>query len=171
MIDSSLSLYKLMILYLLQQVGLPLSPGQISSFVVGQNYMTWFRMQEALKDLVDSGLAEAGTDPHMTYYTITDEGLSDLKYLRGDLSSEFQSDVHAWMTANSYEIRTEAGVTANYRYLNTEGYMVECAVAEDCQPVIELRLYVPTEEAAQTVCDRWKRRHADVYREIVEKLM
>jgi len=160
-----------MILYLLQQVSLPLSPGQISAFVVSQNYMTWFRMQEALTDLVDTGLVTAGTDPHMTYYEITKDGLADLQYLQGDLSAEFREDVRTFLQANGYEIRSAAGVTANYHYLDSEGYVVTCAVAEDGVPVIELQLHVPNEAAAQTACDRWKREHAAVYREVVQKLL
>ena len=171
MIDSSLALYKLMILYLLQQTALPLSPGQISAFVVGQDYMTWFRMQEALTDLVGSGLVTAGTDPHMTYYEITEDGLADLKYLLGDLSAEFREDVRSYLQANGYEIRSEAGVTANYRYLASEGYVVDCAAAENGVPVIELKLHVPNEAAAQKACDRWKREHAAVYLEVVQRLL
>ncbi|MBR2189935.1 MAG: DUF4364 family protein [Eubacterium sp.] len=101
MIDSSLSLYKLIILYLLKQVSFPLTVSQISDCVVGLNYMTYFRMNEVLQDLGETGLANAEYDQHMTHYTITQDGLESLYYLDQDLSGEIKEEIQEWLRDHS----------------------------------------------------------------------
>ena len=51
-----LTLYKLMILYMLKQVKFPLSGAQISEFFLNKEYTTYFTLQQALSELNESHL-------------------------------------------------------------------------------------------------------------------
>ena len=42
MIESSYSLYKLIVLYMLKKVNFPLTNAQISDFILGQEYTSYF---------------------------------------------------------------------------------------------------------------------------------
>lgn len=59
-----LTLYKLIVLYMLDRVDFPLSTSQISEFVLDKGYTTYFKLQQALSELMDAGLT--GTSPHIT---------------------------------------------------------------------------------------------------------
>ena len=50
-IESSFTLYKLIILYMLQNVNFPLSNTQISDFILEKEYTNYFHLQEALSEL------------------------------------------------------------------------------------------------------------------------
>ena len=54
MIESSFTLYKLIILYMLQNVNFPLSNTQISDFILEKEYTNYFHLQEALSELQDT---------------------------------------------------------------------------------------------------------------------
>ena len=47
-----LTLYKLIILYMLKKVDFPLTNAQISEFVLDQEYTTYFTLQQAISELV-----------------------------------------------------------------------------------------------------------------------
>ena len=48
-------LYKLIILYMLDKVDFPLTNSQISEFILNEGYTTYFKLQQALSELLDSG--------------------------------------------------------------------------------------------------------------------
>ena len=50
------TLYKLIILYMLDKVDFPLTNSQISEFVLDKGYTDYFKLQQALSELADSGL-------------------------------------------------------------------------------------------------------------------
>ena len=53
----SFKLYKLIILYMLNKVDFPLTNSQISEFILDQGYTTYFKLQQALSELLSSGLS------------------------------------------------------------------------------------------------------------------
>ena len=48
------TLYKLIILYMLNKVDFPLTTSQISEFVLDRGYTSYFKLQEALSELASS---------------------------------------------------------------------------------------------------------------------
>ena len=62
-------------------------------------------------------------------------------------------------------------VKANY-YRNTQGeYQVHCVVMEDTEPLIDLKLTVPTETESETIAANWYRQNQTVYASILEHLL
>ena len=74
MIDSSHSLYKLIVLYTLSRVSFPLTNAQISDLFLSENYTHYFQLQETLSEMIESGLLSSETKNHTTYYQMTDSG-------------------------------------------------------------------------------------------------
>ena len=55
MTNEALKLYKLIILYMLNRVDFPMTNSQISKFILEEGYATYFRLQQALAELAESG--------------------------------------------------------------------------------------------------------------------
>ena len=51
--ENGLTLYKLMILFLIKKVDFPLSNSQISEFILDKGYTTYFKLQQAFHELED----------------------------------------------------------------------------------------------------------------------
>ncbi len=50
------TLYKLIVLYMLDRVDFPLTTSQISELILDKGYKTYLRLQSALSELTDYGL-------------------------------------------------------------------------------------------------------------------
>ena len=75
-----LTLYKLIILYMLKKVDFPLTNAQISEFVLDQEYTTYFTLQQAISELVEAGLIRMETIRNTSQYYLTEDGDMTLGY-------------------------------------------------------------------------------------------
>lgn len=56
MLSDPITLYKLMILYMLAHVNFPLTNSQLTDFFLDHEYTTYFTLQQALNELREAGL-------------------------------------------------------------------------------------------------------------------
>ena len=61
-----LTLYKLMILYLLKKVNYPLSNGQMSEFFVSKSYTDYFTFQMVINELLGTSLIQGNDQKYIT---------------------------------------------------------------------------------------------------------
>ena len=71
--DSS-TLYKLMLLYMLNKVNFPLTNSQMTDFMVNKNYTSYFVVQESLNDLISLEYVKSENFHSKTQYQITKSG-------------------------------------------------------------------------------------------------
>ena len=65
------TLYKLIILSMLDKVEFELTNSQITAFILEEQYTDYFTVQETLADMIESGLLEAKTIRNSTRYVMT----------------------------------------------------------------------------------------------------
>ncbi len=70
----TLTLYKLIILCMLDKVEFPLSNAQISEFILEKEYTDYFTVQQAVSELLDAGLIRLVPLRSTSLYRITPEG-------------------------------------------------------------------------------------------------
>lgn len=78
---------KLIILYLIEKIEIPLSNSEICQFALEKNLMDYFSVQQYLSELVESGLLEMATENNSTRYTITSDGEDTLNYFIKHISN------------------------------------------------------------------------------------
>ena len=85
-------LYKLIILYMLDKVDFPLTNSQISEFILNEGYTTYFKLQQALSELLDSGfIREESTHTRTFYHLIQLHKQSNYIYLNKNAERETRS--------------------------------------------------------------------------------
>ena len=84
--QEQLTLYKLMILYLIEKVDFPLSNSQISEFILDKGYTNYFTVQRAFHELEEENMLRVKQIRNMSHYALT----RDLKQLRC-LNTRFQT--------------------------------------------------------------------------------
>ncbi len=171
MIEQTNSLYKLIILQILSKVNFPLSAAQIAEFMVEHRYTTFFRLQEVIADMVDTGLLQTKTENHVTYYSATEQGQDTLRFFNQDIHDDIKDEIAVFIKNNGYEMRMDSSVKANYHWLSDQGYEVHCTVSEGNENLVDLRMTVATEEAARTICNNWYHKNADVYASLMGILL
>lgn len=165
------TLYKLMILYMLNKVNFPLSNSQISEFMLDRQYTNYFTLQEVISDLAGNNFIQVLTYRNSTQYKLTKEGIDTISFFNTKISSAIREDIDTYLKENQYDLKCEVGTTSDY-YKSTSGdYVVHCQVKEGDSTLIELNVSVPLEQMADAMCLKWKEASQDVYDYIMNRLM
>lgn len=165
------TLYKLMVLYMLNQVNFPLSNSQISEFMLERSYTTYFTLQEVLNALVDDGFMQVFTYRNSTQYKLTKEGSELISFFDNKISLAIREDIDSYLKENKYTLKCEVGTTSDYYKSTSNDYIVHCQVREGETNLIELNVAVPTEAQADAMCSKWKDASEEIYEFIMQKLL
>lgn len=166
-----LTLYKLIILYMLKSVKFPLTNTQISTFILDQEYTTYFTLQQAISELVEAGLISRETIRNTSQYTLTPDGDETLGYFEQKISAPIREDIDRYIQENKLELRNEVAIVADY-YKNTAGeYSVHCEVKEKRGDLVDLTISVPDKEQAIAMCNHWNQKCQEIYEYLMSTLL
>lgn len=165
------TLYKLIILYMLNKVKFPLTTAQLSRFVLDNEYTDYFTFQKVISELIDSSLISIETIRNTSYYHITSDGRDTLGFFVNRIPSGIMDDMDTFLMKNKYELRNEVGTIADYYKSTNQDYIVHCQVKEGSSTLIELNISVPTRENAAAMCNNWKDSSQEIYSFIMKSLM
>lgn len=171
MSGETLTLYKLIILTMLDLVEFPLSNSQISEFIVEQEYTNYFHVQESLHELQESELISAESRKNHTYYTLTDAGRTTLEMFGYKISRSIEEDIFRYFTENGLNLKNRYEVNAEY-YQNPRGeFIVDCYMKEKGSTLMNLSIKVPDERKAVEACDHWKENCGAVYSSLMKQMI
>ncbi len=163
MLTDPITLYKLMILYLLKQVKFPLTNAQLTSFFTEHEYTTYFTLQQALNELEEAGLVHKEPSHSSTRYELTREGEETLNFFGKNISPAIVEDMNQYIKENKFRLRDEVGTSADYYKSTDQDYVAHCEVREGKSILIRLDLSLPDKEQAEQVCAKWKEKSQEIY--------
>lgn len=156
---------------MLSKVDFPLTNSQISEFILDEGYTTYFKLQQAIAELIDSGFIREECTRSRTFYHLTEEGFETIRFFKNNISPAIQKDIDIFLGQKKYELRNEVSVKSDY-YRNSNGeYSVCCQVIEHDAPLIELTVTVPALSEAEAAADNWQKKNQEIYAEIMAKLL
>lgn len=167
----SVTLYKLIILYMLNKVKFPLTNAQLSRFFLDNDYTDYFTLQKVLSELTESHLISIETIRNTSYYHITSDGGETLGFFVNRIPGAIMDDMDSFLMKNKYELRNEVGTIADYYKSTNQDYIVHCQVKEGKSTLIELNVSVPTKEDASAMCNKWKDSSQEIYAFVMKSLM
>ena len=171
MMSEPVTLYKLMILHMLDRVSFPLTSAQFSDFFLNREYTNYFSLQQALSELEQSGLVRVESLHSLSRYEITPEEQQTLGFFGRRISPEIQQDIDSYLNENHLRMREEVGHISDYYRTDNRDYMVHCEVREGKSRLIGLEVSVPDEEQAELMSSHWKERSQEIYSYIMKTLM
>ena len=171
MTQEPLTLYKLIILYMLEKVDFPLTTAQISEFILEHGYTNFLTLQQALSELTEAGLISSKTVRNRTRLTNTKEGSETLQLFSNRISEAIRTDIIKYF----YGIYTYSMwwviILADY-YKSTSGEFEVHMVARDKDTLlVDLTLSVPDEAMAKQMCENWDRKNQEIYQYLMEQLL
>ena len=165
------TLYKLIVLYMLEKVDFPLTTSQISEFILDKGYTTYFKLQETLSEMVESGLLRVETTHNRTLYHMTENGAETIQFFKNKISTAIQNDIDEFLKEKRYDLKEEVAIKSDY-YLNTNHeYEVRCQIVENGFSLIDLKITVPTEIEAETIASNWSRESQKIYSSLLSQLL
>lgn len=170
MTQDPLTLYKLIVLYMLNRVDFPLTKAQVGDFILEREYTNFLTLQQAFAELIDAGLVTARSSRNRTHLTITNEGRATLSYFQNRINASIREEIDSFFSANEIEMRNEVSVLADYYKAVSGEYEARLTAKEKDVTVIEITLSVPDEETAAAICANWQRKNQDIYQYLTRQL-
>lgn len=170
MLQDPLTLYKLIVLYMLNRVQFPLTTAQISDFILEKEYTGFMTLQQVLGELADAGMVDSRTIRNRTQLSITQEGRETLHFFENRVGDAIKQDIDLYLSENELALRNEMSVLGSY-YKSTSGEYEAHLVARDRDiNLVEITLSVPTEDGASAICDNWQKKNREIYKYLIEQL-
>lgn len=169
--SETFTLYKLIILYMLNKVDFPLTTSQISEFVLDKGYTSYFKLQEALSELTSSDLIRTETTHNRTLYHLTENGAETILYFSNKISAAIRKDIDDFLKEKQYDLKEEASVKADYYLRTNREYEVRCQIVENGSSLIDLKLTVPTEKEAEAIVNHWNLKNQEIYALLLSNLL
>ena len=165
-----LTLYKLIVLYMLNRVTFPLTKTQITDFIQEKEYTNFFTLQQVMAELTDTGLITAKTLHNRTHLEITAEGLETLHFFENRINDAIKADIEEYLKAKEFELRNEVSIQSNY-YKSVSGeFEAHLTAKEKGITLVDITLSVPSEDIASSICEHWQTKNETIYQYLVSEL-
>ena len=113
MIADPSTLYKLMILYILNASEFPLTNSQVCEFLLDKGYTTYFTTQAAISDLIEAQFISVDQKNNSSYYQLTPSGRETLEAFSSSISDGIKNDICSYLADKHYALRQTNEVTAS----------------------------------------------------------
>lgn len=170
MLQDPLTLYKLIVLYMLDRVDFPLTQSQIHNFILDKEYTTFLTLQQVLSELTDTRLIHAHTVRNRTYLAITPEGRETLNFFQNRIGDSIKEEIIAYFKEHELALRNEVSVTSEYYKATSGEYEAHLSAKEKAVSLVDITLSVPSEETASAICDNWQQKNQQIYQHLIEQL-
>ncbi|WP_026506842.1 DUF4364 family protein [Butyrivibrio sp. MC2013] len=170
MASQYLTLYKIIVLYMLRRSEVALSKSQIFDFILGNEYTTFMTLQEAFGELGDQKLIEEKKVRNRTYLELTPAGEEALDFFGTKMDPGIREQIDLYLKENRINIRDEALILSDYGRCMDGTYEIHLTAKEMNSTLIDIRMMVPDKSMAEVMCDKWKDRSSGIYRYLMEEL-
>lgn len=170
MSDNRLTLYKLIILFMLDRVDFPLTTSQLSQFILDKGYTDYFTVQQAINELEEDGFIHSELIRNTTQFHLNPDGKEALDLFDNQLSPAIKEDINAYFAAEKVSLRNETDIVAKCYPAKRDEYTVQCTILERNETLLEIKLNVPSLEQANLICDSWQKKSNEVYEYLIKEL-
>ncbi len=161
---------RLLILYLMYQMDMPLSWDHIYDFAVN-DYMDYIEFQTYINEMERNGIIYSNRENNVKYYSLTDDGEKTVNAFLKVIPESKRNNIISYVRKNKGKIKREYSVSANYFMYGDDEYVVKCSFIEDDITLMEINLTVATKEMAKKVKKNWKQNVSDIYNNTLKALL
>lgn len=169
--SSELAESKLVIIYLLHKMNLPVSISYIQEFALDSEVMDYFSLSYYIADLNENGYISKNIENNKTSYTVTEKGYKILDLFENLIPSYVKEKIDKYVDNNKNQLKKEIDITANYQKLHDEEYSIKCGAYENGTSLMEINLKVISKKYARAICDNWKKNAPDYYVSFIKSLL
>lgn len=170
MSQDSLTLYRLIVLHMLNKAASPLSNAQIADFILEKEYTDYITLQRVLNDLTEEAFITAATMENRTLYQITDEGRKTLAFFDNRLHYSIKTDIQEYLSTHEIQIRNDLSILTNYQKGPSGDYIAELIAKDNGNELVHIHMTVPSADFAAKVCQNWKEKNESIYQYLVQEL-
>ena len=168
--DEVFTVYKLIILYMLDRAEGDVTLAMLSTFLLENGYANFISLAESYSQLEKRGLAKSVSEGEKQFLRLTDEGRQALGFFGMRLSPRIREQADAFLRENGRKIREDREVRAVYEKMTSGVYEVRMSVRERGATLLEVKLAVPDAASASAAASKWEEKNTDIYQYLIENL-
>lgn len=162
---------KLMILYLLSKMDIPMTKSQITNAILENNLIDFFTFQQCISELEESGMITQITHQKKQCFTTTESGKKAVEIFEQRISKDTSDIIISYISKNKENLKKESQVIAEYNKIGDKEYIVNLKVIEKELVLMDLKLSVVSAKQAKQVCEKWKSSSEKIFRQLIGSLI
>ena len=170
MLQEPLTLYKLIILYLLGKAALPLSKKRVCDFILDKGYTNYIILNQAIGELIDAGMVASQQVNERPHLTLTADGEQTLSFFQSNVSDVTKEEINSYLRENKLELVSDLSIIASYDKASNGEYEAHLVAKERGIPLVRITLSVPSEKTASSICKNWREKNEEIYQFLAEEL-
>ncbi len=168
--DETLAENKVLILYILDKIGKPISNDSLLNLVLAVTDMNYFYFQQFLLDLLENGyIINYYKDDH-SFYEITSFGKETLSLTQDILPGIIKLRVDSNFKNELETFENEHSVIAEYVPRSENYYMVTCKIIDHNDTIFEVKTFAGSGSQAKDIVNNWKQHAEEMYPQILNIL-
>ncbi|MDT8716545.1 DUF4364 family protein [Clostridium sp. 19966] len=168
---SQLAESKLILLYIMHNINLPISKNQLTQIVLENNLVNYFSLQQYLADLIDSDFLVYTNKNNQKLLSITDRGSKVLEMFQSRIPDDIILKVDNYLETAKDNIKREISLYSDYTIEKSNTFIVNLKAMENDIILIDVKVNVPTKKHAIDLCANWKSNSSQIYNDIMKLLI
>lgn len=165
--NETLAENKILILYILNKIGKPISNDSLLNLVLAVTDMNYFYFQQFLLDLLENGyIMNYYKDDH-SFYDITDFGKETLSLTQDILPGIIKLRVDANFKDELDTFENEHSVIAEYTPQSEDYFIVTCKIIDHNDTIFEVKTFAGSRQQAKDIVDNWNSNADKMYPSIM----
>ena len=162
---------KLIILYLLSKMNIPLTKQQITNAVLENNLIDFFTFQQCTSELEESGMIKQVLHQKKQCFETTISGKNAVGVFEQRIPKSTTGIIDNYISRNKDSLKKESQVIAEYSKISDKEYIVSLKVIEKELVLMDLKLSVVSAKQAKLVCEKWKNSSEKIYSQLIGSLI
>ena len=168
--NETLAENKVLILYILNKIGKPISNDSLLNLVLAVTDMNYFYFQQFLLDLLENGyIMNYYKDDH-SFYDITNFGKETLELTQDILPGIIKLRVDSNFKNELETFENEHSVVAEYTPRSENYFDISCKIVEHNDTIFGVTTFAGSREQAKEIVDNWKNHADEIYPQILDIL-
>lgn len=159
---------KLLLLYILDKIEKPLSNPQVTEFILENDIMNYFMLQQFLSELKETDFIIEDTESTQQLISITEKGKNTLDYFINRIPRYQKEEISNLIALKKESLKVSTEIKGDYRRLKDDTYMVSLSIIEKNTPIIHLKFNVHSQQRAEEICGKWKKHAVDLANNVVQ---
>jgi len=161
---------KLLLLYILDKIGYPISNTSLTEIVLENNFLNYFQLQQYLGELVNSGFIDISKQGKRQMYSLHTKGKNVLGYFENRISDAKKETLNLYFAKRTDLFKEDMHISCDYNPQSETDHTVICRIIQDNNVKIEIKINTGNEDTARKICSKWNAQAHKIYTKIMDIL-
>jgi predicted transcriptional regulator len=165
---SELAENKLLLLYIINKLDMPVSNSDITQIVLENNLINYFSLQQYLSELIESGFLNDLKEDRKHTLSINTKGREVLQFFTSRIPEKKKTIIDSYLEVHLPNIKSKLEVLCEYEPLKDDSFIVSLKLMNKNGLLMELKLPAASNTEARKICSCWKENSNDIFKNIMK---